>query len=74
MSKPEPVDNSTPTKDNKQLRLDLQEQIQRAVALTTQLCHAASKDHLGSTEWTANQVAANELLRTFEHMQENIAK
>ncbi|CAD0084823.1 unnamed protein product [Aureobasidium vineae] len=66
-------DNPTPTKENKQPRLDLQDQIQRAVILATQLSHAASKEHLDSTEWTANQVAANELLRTFENMQEGTA-
>ncbi|KAH0382696.1 hypothetical protein KCU92_g6009, partial [Aureobasidium melanogenum] len=61
MSKPTQADTPTKppfTRVSQQPRLDLQEQIQ------------SSKEHLNSTEWTANQAAANELLRTFENMQE----
>ncbi|KAH0353945.1 hypothetical protein KCU83_g2694, partial [Aureobasidium melanogenum] len=61
---------SNSTQISKQPRLDLQEQLQRAVALATQMRHAAGKEHLSSTEWTANQTTANELLRTFENVQE----
>jgi len=32
--------------DNKNFRLDLQQQIQRGIELATQLCHAASKEDL----------------------------
>ncbi|KAG9528290.1 hypothetical protein KCU93_g4385, partial [Aureobasidium melanogenum] len=73
MSKPVQADKptkSSSTEVSKQPHLDPQEQIQRAVALATQIRHAAGKDHLSSTEWTANQAAANELLRIFENMQE----
>lgn len=51
-------------------RLDLQQSIQRGIVLATQLCHAASKEDLDSKEWSANQAAANELLRIFGSMQE----
>ncbi|KAI4746486.1 hypothetical protein E4T50_03184 [Aureobasidium sp. EXF-12298] len=73
MSKPAQTD--TPTKSSsteviKQPRLGLQDQIQHAITLATQLRQAASKEHLDSKEWAANQAAANELLRTFESMQE----
>lgn len=74
-----PIQTDTPIKSSstevtKQPRLDLQEQFQRAMALATQLRNAAGKDHLDSKEWTANQAAANELLRTFESMQEKTNK
>lgn len=58
----------------KQPRLDLQEQLQRTVALAIQLRQAAGKEHLDSKEWTANQAAANELLQTMESMHEKTNK
>lgn len=60
--------------DNKNFRLDLQQQIQRGIELATQLCHAAGKEDLNSKEWTANQIAANELLRIFETMGEKVVE
>jgi hypothetical protein len=74
MSKPVPTDGPTEHTANKHPRLDLQEQIQRGIVLATQMCHSASKDHLDSKEWAANQAAANELLHTFENMQEKTVK
>ena len=74
MSKP--PQTNTPTKSSsteitKQPRLnDLKGQLQRAVALATKLRQAASKEHLDSKEWTANQAAVNELLCTMEGMQQ----
>ncbi|KAH0230961.1 hypothetical protein KCV06_g6032, partial [Aureobasidium melanogenum] len=73
MSKPAQTDTPTQSSSTeviKQPRLGLQDQIQHAITLATQLHQAASKEHLDSKEWAANQAAANELLRTFESMQE----
>jgi hypothetical protein len=74
MSKTIQTDTPAEPTANKHPRLDLQEQIQRGIVLATQMCHSASKNHLDSKEWAANQAAANELLRTFENMQEKIVK
>ena len=70
MSKPGQTNTHPDSTATKHPRLDLQEQIQRGIVLATQLCHAATKEHLDSKEWSANQAAANELLRTFENMEE----
>jgi hypothetical protein len=74
MSKPVQTDVFTEPTANKHPRHDLQEQIQRGIVLATQMCHSASNNHLGLREWTANQAAANELLRTFENVQEKSVK
>jgi hypothetical protein len=74
MSGPVQTDSPTESTSNKHPRLDLQEQIQRGIVLATQIYHAASKDHLDSKEWAANQAAANELLRTFGNMQEKTVR
>ncbi|KAH0367962.1 hypothetical protein KCU65_g4355, partial [Aureobasidium melanogenum] len=65
-----PAESVLANEISKKPRLDLHDQIQRAVALATQLCQGSSKEHLTSTEWIDNQAAANELLRTMENMQE----
>jgi hypothetical protein len=70
MSKSVQTDDLIDSTSNKHPRLDLQEHIQRGVILATQVCYAAGKNHLDLKEWTANQATANELLRTFENMQE----
>lgn len=74
MSKPVQTDISTDPSANKHPRLDLQEQIQRGIDLATQICHAVSKDHFDSKDWAVNQAAVNELLHTFENMQEKTVK
>lgn len=74
MSEPVQADDPTDHTTNKHPHLGLQEHIQCGIILATQLCCAASKDHLDSKEWTANQAAANEFLRTFENMQEKTVK
>jgi hypothetical protein len=74
MSKPIQTDTPAEPTANKHPRLDFQDQIQRGIVLATRICHAASKNHLESKEWAANQAAANELLRTFENMQEKTVK
>jgi hypothetical protein len=68
------VDSLTEPTVTKHPRLELQEQIQRGIVLATQISHAASKDHLDSKDWAANQAAANELLHTFENMQAKTVK
>lgn len=70
MSKPIQFDNPTGSPTPKHSRLDLQQQIQRGIILTTQLCDVAKKEDLNCKEWSANQAAANELLRIFGNMQE----
>lgn len=77
MSKP--AQNDTPTKSsftetNKQPRLHLHGQIQHDITLATRLRQAASKEHLDSKEWTANQATVNKLLRTFDDMFEKALK
>lgn len=74
MSKPAQTDAPTESITNKHSRLELQEHIQRGIVLATQLCQAASKEHLGSKEWTANQAAANENVRIFFTMKEKTAR
>ena len=74
MSKPVQTDVLTEPTSEKHPRLDLQEHIQRGIVLATQICHAAGKNHLDSKDWAANQAAANELLRTFENMQEKTVR
>lgn len=57
MDKPHQTDTpirSSHIEFTKRPRLDLQEQLQRSITLTTQLRNAASKEHLDSKEWTAN--------------------
>ncbi|KAH0270156.1 hypothetical protein KCU91_g8266, partial [Aureobasidium melanogenum] len=71
MSKP--AQNDTPTKSsftetNKQPRLHLHGQIQHDITLATRLRQAASKEHLDSKEWTANQATVDKLLRVLDDM------